>query len=175
MTARRVAFVCGWLCLSSAAYATNDDLYVTWAGAEPDKGASMWLIKRYVSPNAEIRLIPVDTSPASGTAFDIPQARYRRTHRESTFESLLRDYPINDPFVEKIGQLMHDIEINLWRPKRFPESITIEAATKAIAEGYADHQIPVTCFVPLFDHIYTWLKSGHTEADLIIPAECKDE
>jgi hypothetical protein len=132
MTARRVAFVCGWLCLSSAAYATNDDLYVTWAGAEPDKGASMWLIKRYVSPNAEIRLIPVDTSPASGTAFDIPQARYRRTHRESTFESLLRDYPINDPIVEK-------------------------------------------CFVPLFDHIYTWLKSGHTGADLIIPAACKDK
>ncbi len=176
MAVRVVASLCCWLTFSAVTRAAEDGaLYVTWEGAEPDKGASMWLILRRIDPQARIQVFPFESPLDSGIPFDVPQARHRRTHNTSTLESLLIEYPSDDPVIQKMGQLMHDIEINLWRPKRFPESLVIERTTKTIADRLPNGHISVTCFVALFDEIYSWLKSGQTTRPLSVPTSCQQK
>lgn len=148
---------------------------MTWEGVEPDKGASMWLILRHIDLDARIQVVPYESPLVSGTPFDVPQAKYRRTHNASTFESLLSEYPSADPVIQRMGRLMHDIEINLWRPKVFTESVIIEKITQAIAEGSPNGHISLPCFVSFFDDVYSWLKSGQTERPLNVPAQCSQK
>ena len=148
-------------------------IYVTWAGAEPDKGASAWFIKRYVDHDAVFRVVPQGSLVDAGTPFDVPQGRYRRVHNASTLETLLRDHPSQDLVVQRLGNLMHDIEINQWRPKVFAESQILEARVKNIDEEIGQGGIPMECFIPFFDGVYQWLKSESGNQDpLNTPEEC---
>jgi hypothetical protein len=159
---------------SRATYADDRHLYVTWEGAEPDKGAAAWYIKRHIDPLAVFQLSPQDTLFDSGTVFDTPQGRYRRTQSTSTFESLLRDYPSSDPIVRQIGDLMHDVEINIWMPKKHPESAIIESRLLGLDKAHGNRGLPISCFIDFFDNIYTWLKAKpHTEDTMVTPASCE--
>jgi len=162
----------GWP-LGDARSAGVSHLYVTWIGAEPDKGASAWYIKRHVDPQAIFQTAPEGYLFESGTVFDAPQGHYRRIQNASTLETLLRDYPSSDPIIAKLGLLMHDIEINIWQPKRFPESLAIESRVKEIGTAYGDKGIPMSCFIAFFDGVESWLRAGRTSTDLIPrPSAC---
>lgn len=161
---------------AGAAAGDRPRVFVTWAGAEADKGASAWYIARRISPGATLRVVPSGTADlGTGVPFDTPQSKYRRTHNASAFESLLLDYPSADPIVRRLAQLMHDIEINMWRPKAHAESRVLEAQVATIAARYPDKSIPLPCFIEYFDHVYVWLKSGNTDVPPTIPSACLPE
>ena len=153
--------------------ADHSHLYVTWSGLEPDKAASAWYIKRYVDPQAVFEIRPQGFLFDAGIPFDTPQARYRRTQSASTLESLLRDHPSDDPAILKLGQLMHDIEINIWQPKRFPESAVIESRVTQLNGVAGGEGAPIECLIELFDGVYVWLKSQHSDPMLLAqPVGC---
>lgn len=150
-----------------------ETVYVTWAGAEPDKGASLWYLLRHVAPGARVRVVEAGTVDlGAGTAVDTPQARYRRTHQLSTLESILLDHPTDDPTVTRLAAVMHDIEINLWRPKRFPESRPIEQAMLTIGARYPGNAVPTACFLAFFDGVYAWLHNANGQDGPGIPGAC---
>lgn len=147
--------------------------WVTWVGSEPDKGAAAWFIRRHVDPQARFLTAPVGATLAAGLAFDVPTARWRRTARATTFEMLLQDYPTADPVVTTLAHLLHDLEINLWRPKQFSESRELEIATRQLAARYADGNVPLDCFVLFFDTVYTWVQMRHARNRAIeLPETC---
>jgi hypothetical protein len=148
-------------------------LYVTWAGTEPDKGASAWYIKRHINPRAVFEVQPHGSMVERGTAFDTPFARYRRIHNASTMETLLREHPSSDPVVKKLALLTHDIEINLWQPKQYPESRVVEARVKELDATFGGH-VPMECFVAFFDNVYQWLEAQRADAEsLKTPQSCR--
>lgn len=150
-----------------------ETVYVTWAGAEPDKGASLWYLLRHVTPGARVRIIEAGSVDLGlGIAVDTPQARYRRTHQLSTLESILLDHPTNDPTVTRLAAVIHDIEINLWRPKRFPESTRLEQAMLTIGARYQSNAVPIACFLAYFDDVYAWMHNGNPQYGPDIPGEC---
>jgi len=171
---RLVTLMCAvlmWLPGVSLMASDDSHLYVTWAGMEPDKAASAWYIKRHVDTQAVFEVRAQGFLFDAGTPFDTPQARYRRTQSASTLESLLRDHPSDDPVIVKLGQLMHDIEINIWQPKRFAESAVIESRVRQLnGVGAA----PIECFIELFDGVYAWLKSQQRDPmSLAQPGGCE--
>nr|WP_320011082.1 chromate resistance protein ChrB domain-containing protein [uncultured Desulfobulbus sp.] len=99
-----------------------DFVFSTWDIFEADKLASIWLIKRYINPEAEIKIYPKGTHIKEGIPFDTPEAKFRRYHNASTYAVLMTHYDINDPTCEYISRIIHDIEINTWGVKAMPES-----------------------------------------------------
>jgi hypothetical protein len=152
-----------WIPEASVQAADPSHLYVTWSGLEPDKAASAWYIKRYVDPQAVFEIRPQGFLFDAGTPFDTPQARYRRTQSASTLESLLRDHPSADPAIVKLGQLMHDIEINIWQPKRFAQSAVIESRVRQLNGVAGGEAASIGCLIELFDGVYAWLKSQQSD------------
>ncbi len=115
---RRATLLVAWaLQALSVPAAPGADTYVSWEGSEADKGAALWYLRRHVAPQALIELLPYGAPLDRGTTFDVPQARYKRTHNSTAFEALLRDYPSADPTIQTMASVIHDIEINAWGAK----------------------------------------------------------
>jgi hypothetical protein len=173
----RAAWLMGvLLAVAKASVADDQHLYVTWEGAEPDKGAAAWYIKRHIDPQAVFMVRPQGFLFDSGTAFDTPQGRFRRTQSTSTLESLLREYPSSDATIRQMGELMHDIEINIWMPKRHPDSVIIESRLQAIDAAYGSRGLPIGCLIDFFDTIYSWLRTTpHTADAIAVPHGCQAE
>lgn len=113
-------------------------VYITWTSLEADKLASIWLIKRFIDEKAEFRFVENGTLVKNGAPFDTPDAEFRRYPNASCFESILRAYGIKDPALVKIGDITHDIEINYWQEKRFPESAVVADRVHAIIQNHPE-------------------------------------
>ncbi len=111
---------------SASSLAAGSALFTTWEGLETDKLASIWLIKRFVSPNAIIVFYPKNQVISEGIQFDTPFAAIKRKFNQSSFESLLSHYKIADPKLSRIACLIHDIEINVWEKKKYRKTRDIE-------------------------------------------------
>jgi len=133
--------------------------YVSWATLETDKLATVWLLQRVVAPHAEFVFVPKHTLVTNGIAFDTPDAELRRSHSLSCFQSVLRKHAIRDPVLQYIGRLTHDIEVNHWAQKRYPESAGLEARIRELIATYgADPQVCVAHALPVFDALRARLR-----------------
>jgi len=136
-------------------------VWVTWKGAEPDKGASAWYLKRFVRSDVRFREVdPGLLDLGAGMPFDVPQADFRRTHKLAVYEQLQLAYPVADPVAKRLGDIIHDIEINLWQPKKFVESAVIETAAMEYSKSRVDGSIPLPCYVAWFELIYSSLQEN---------------
>lgn len=106
--------------------------YVTRESLEPDKLASIWLIKRHVNKDARFVLVADGVPLTNGIPFDTPEAEFRRYANLSCFESILKKHQISDPAIRHIGEIIHDIEINYWGEKRFAESEPLNRQVREI-------------------------------------------
>lgn len=149
-------------------------LYVTWSGAEPDKGATAWYIKRYVDKDAVFEVKPNGFLFEEGIAFDTPQARYRRIQNAAAMEMLLRDYPSSDPAINKMASIVHDIEVNMWQAKVYPESAWLDVRMKEIDAANGSTGTSIECYLDFFDNVYQWLKVNSSSPDTLpTPTSCR--
>ena len=65
---------------SAGPAADADHFYVTRDDFEPDKCASIWLIKRFIDPQAVFVIRPAGAPLKPGIPFDVPEAELRRYH-----------------------------------------------------------------------------------------------
>jgi len=119
-----------------------------------DRVSSAWLIRRFIDPKAKfafsaqpIRMrgaIPFDTF--DGTGF---------THKDDrcTFETLCREFRINDPRVSTLAQIVHDADL---RDEKFGrvEGQAIEAALMGWAEESLDDHEILKRGMQLFEGLY---------------------
>lgn len=103
-------------------------VFATWNIFEFDKCASIWLIKRFVDPGTQIRLYQKREHIKDGIPFDTLDAKFRRYHNASTYETLLTHYELEDKHLIYIGKIVHDIEVNVWEKKTLPETRGVQQA-----------------------------------------------
>ena len=139
--------------------------YITWDGIEPDKWASVWLIKRHIDPQAEVVLRPVGAPTDSGIAFGVPDAKYKRAHGVSIYESLREGFQKDDPALQELSRIIHDIEISPWAAKTSEHSDTVEQAFRQLQDHFETRIVPVDCYGRFFDEVYALLSAGSADSD----------
>jgi hypothetical protein len=132
-------------------------IFATWDIFEADKCASIWLIKRFIDPEAQIRLVPKGETIEGAIPFDTPEARLRRYHNASTFETLLHHYQLKNPRLRYLGEIIHDIEINTWQRKRMKESRLVIDRIQAIMEESGSGAEIIERSMTYFDELYASL------------------
>lgn len=147
-----------FVCLFGPAWASPKEeeahVFSTWEGFEADKCASIWLIKRFVDPEAVFRFFPKEEAPMAGIAFDTPDAQLRRYHNRSTYESILVHYRITDQKLLYIGRIMHDIEINVWEKKKMPETTEVRKTLDSIIGNGKDREDVIQKSMEFLDALY---------------------
>jgi len=89
-------------------------LWVTRHKPHVDRCASAWLIKRFIDREARFDFISKeDPFPKGSIAFTLPGAQIKPIEgKQTTYDILLEKYNINDPVAIRIGELVHDFEID---------------------------------------------------------------
>ena len=126
--------------------------FATWQGIEPDKWATLWLIKRHLSTDAYFLLTPAgETLPHDTVAFGVPQASLRRANHESMFRRLKQAMNIDSKALDDLDQIIHDVEVNIWDAPSHPHSSWFESMYRQLQARYERDQVPVDCYLAFFD------------------------
>lgn len=132
----------------------GEAVYSTWNDFEADKLASIWLIKRFIAPEAQIEIYSKGEIIKRGVQFDTPYADLSRKFNLSTFESLLRYYKINDARLNRMGEIIHDVEINVWEEKAFENSREIAVNISVIIEESNSNNEIINRSLKYFDGLF---------------------
>lgn len=135
--------------------------YVTWDGLEPDKWASVWLIKRHIAPDAEVIIKPVGAPVGDGIPFGTPEAQFRREHGASLYANLLQSYGSDDRALQQLSEIIQDIEITPWTDDKHQDSAIIEQAFRRLQEQFDGRDVPIACYGEFFDRVYEGLLREH--------------
>lgn len=87
--------------------------WATRAGIHIDRAACAWLIRRYVDPEAEFLFVndPAEV-PEDAIAFDMRGVELSHHHGDCSFETILRRYDLTDPVLWRIGEIVHEADLD---------------------------------------------------------------
>ena len=140
--------------------ATRDYRSRTWVTRprpEIDRVGSGWLIRKFIDPKA--KFIFAKRIPANGRAvsFDMLDAEFSHHGEDCTFETLLKRFRIQDKAAHKIGEMIHDADLDDGKFQR-TECIGIDRVLKGWArEGISDQEI-LRRGLQCFDGLYAFLR-----------------
>ena len=87
--------------------------WVTWENVGVDRMACAWLIQRFVDSKAEFVFVPPGYKPLPERAepFDIPGARLSHRRGHCTFHTMLKEYELKDPILQRIARIVDEADV----------------------------------------------------------------
>jgi hypothetical protein len=138
--------------------------WVTRSGAQVDRIACPWLIKKFVDSQAEFIFVPVDkvkevAKEEDAIPFDSPDVEL--THYEEggvehvSFDAIIKKYDLKDPALLKLAEIVRGADAKV--PHEPPSE---SAGLKAAARGFRflardDHDNMARQF-PTYDALYAY-------------------
>jgi len=131
--------------------------WATRRGIHVDRAASAWLISTYVDREAEFLYVDdLDDVPSNATAFDMVGCELSHHRDDVTFETILRRYDLGDPVLWRIGQIVHeaDVEDDLYDA---PEAVGLDVIIRALGISHDDESVR-TITATLLNSLYEYLR-----------------
>jgi hypothetical protein len=133
-------------------------LWATRRGCHVDRTACIWLIRRFVDPDASFAFFgdPAE-APEGAELFDVVGARLSHRGEDCSFETFLRDYDlIGDPVLGEIAEIVHDADLMDEKYAR-PESEGLDAIVRGMQLSLPDDQTLSGYTDVLYDGLYAYL------------------
>ena len=118
-----------------ATWVTRKDVFV-------DRIASAWLIRRYIDPRAKFKFVAASGYKAKPgeLRFDMYQGEFGHEGDRCTFETLLRHFALRGKGLQRIAEIVHDIDLKDEKFGR-EEAAGIAAVFRGIrASSKDDHE-----------------------------------
>ena len=131
-------------------------VWLTRPRPEIDRVGSAWLIRKFIDPKARFIFASKRPSNRRVVTFDMLDGDFSHERDDCTFETLLRRFGIQDRAVQKIGEMIHDADLDDEKFGR-DECVGIDRVLKGWArEGFSDQEILRRGF-QCFDALYAFL------------------
>ena len=131
--------------------------WVTRPRPEIDRVGSAWLIRRFIDAKAQFVFAPKPASVRDALPFDFPEGEFSHQGEDCTFETLLKRFGIADKHLRKIGEMVHDADLEDSKFQR-AECVGIDRVLKGWAKrGMSDDDILLNGG-SLFDGLYAYLQ-----------------
>jgi len=131
--------------------------WLTRPRPEIDRVGSAWLISKFIDPQAKFVFAPTAQSVPEAIPFDMLDAEFSHHGNCCTFETLIKRFAISDKSVAKIGEMIHDADLDDARFQRV-EAVGIDRVLKGWAkEGLPDEEILRRGF-ECFDALHAFLQ-----------------
>jgi hypothetical protein len=129
--------------------------WVTRPRPHVDRLASIWLIRRFVDPQARVRY--GDTPRRGEVPFDMPEVQFGHHGGRCTFETLIAAFGLGgdsgDPALGLLAEIVHEIDLGDGTSAR-PEIAGLDGILRGwLAAGWTDAAIE-SAGVPLFEGLY---------------------
>lgn len=115
--------------------------WATRTGIHVDRAASAWLLATYVDDEAEFVYVDdLDDVPDDATPFDMVGCALSHHGDDVTFETILRANDIVDPVLWRIGEIVHQADVE---DDRFdaPEAAGLDVIIRALGLDHDDEEV----------------------------------
>jgi hypothetical protein len=131
--------------------------WLTRPRPEIDRVGSAWLISKFIDRKPKFVFAPTAEAVPGAIPFDMLDAEFSHHGNYCTFETLTRRFLISDKSLVKIGEMIHDADLDDARFQRI-EAVGIDRVLKGWAkEGLSDREILRRGF-ECFDALYAFLQ-----------------
>lgn len=129
--------------------------WVTRSGIHVDRMASGWLIKRFIDADAKFKFVLPKSyrHEEHELRFDMFDGEFTHQGDRCTFEVLLERFKLADRALERIAEIVHDIDLKDAAYGR-PEKAGIEEMINAIATAHAEDEVRLSRASAAFDDLY---------------------
>ena len=135
----------------------REKTWLTRPRPEIDRVGSAWLISKFIDPKATFVFAPTAQAVPEAIPFDMLDAEFSHHGNCCTFETLTKRFAISDKAVTKIGEMIHDADLDDARFQRV-ECVGIDRMFKGWAkQGLPDEEILRRGF-ECFDALYSFLQ-----------------
>ncbi len=87
-------------------------LWATRRGCHVDRTACVWLIRRFVDPQAAFAFLgDPSEAPQGAELFDVAGARLSHHGDDCSFETFLKEYNLSDPVLAEIAEIVNDADL----------------------------------------------------------------
>src|SRR4051794_2765235 len=115
--------------------------WLTRPRPEIDRVGSAWLISKFIDRKPKFVFAPTADALPSAIPFDILDTEFSHHGNYCTFETVIRRFAISDKAVAKIGEMIHDADLDDAKFQRV-EAVGIDRVLKGWAkEGLPDKEI----------------------------------
>ena len=147
---------------SARTFRREDFLGKTWVtrkGIYVDRIASAWLIRRFIDPDARFKFVPPKGyRPQPGELrFDMFEAEFTHEGDRCTLEVLIERMVIDDPALNPIAEIVHDIDLKDSKFGR-QETPGIERLVAGIAMAHKDDENRLARAAAVFDDLYEYFR-----------------
>jgi hypothetical protein len=117
-----------------------------------DRLASAWLIKKFIDVEAEfLWLSDPKQSPDSAVGFDFDGATFSHLGPWVTFEVLLRSFSLTMPALQRLGHLVHSLDLGGAQPK---EAAGLSAVLTGLQQVHREDAELLKATFPIFDALF---------------------
>ena len=133
--------------------------WATRAGIHADRAACAWLLRRFVDEDASFMFV-ADLSEVTedATPFDMRGVELSHHGGDCSFETILRRYDLTDPVLWRIGQVVHEADIDDERYDA-PEAPGLDVILRGLSMTTSDDEI-VELAQRIFDGMYEFYRRG---------------
>jgi len=131
--------------------------WLTRPRPEIDRVGSAWLIARFIDRKPKFVFASTADAIPGAIPFDMLDAEFSHHGEDCTFETLLKRFRVQDKAAHKIGEMIHDADLEDDKFER-TECIGIDRVLKGWArEGISDKEI-LRRGLQCFDGLYAFLR-----------------
>lgn len=124
-----------------------------------DRLASAWLIKQFIDPQAHfVWLNSPEDCPDNALGFDFDGATFTHVAEKVTFETLLASFDLRHVALQRIGKLVHYLDVGGYQPR---EAAGVEYILMGLRETLNDDDQLLLAAKQVFDSLYT----AHTKGE----------
>ena len=127
-----------------------------WATRERpwvDRLACGWLIRRFIDNEARFVWLKAQAKcPKNALGFDFDGARFSHTPNRVSFETLLASFGLESPPLQRLGLLVHGLDIGGVLP---PEAAGVERVLAGMREAITDDDQLLHVAATVFEGLYT--------------------
>ena len=133
-------------------------LWATRRGCHVDRTACIWLIRRFIDPEASFAFFgdPAE-APEGAEPFDVVGARLSHRGEDCSFETFLKDYELEDRVLREIAEIVHDADLMDEKYAR-PESEGLDAIVRGMQLSLPDDHTLAGHTDTLYDGLYAYLR-----------------
>jgi len=128
-------------------------VWVTRPHPGVDRMSSAWLIKKFIDPESKFVFADKPDEIPDAVPFDMFGVKFSHEGNFCTFETLMRRFGIRDAAIERIGQIVHDIDLKEERYD-LPETVAVGRVVEGLRQVHHDDQRLLDQGMELFEALY---------------------
>jgi hypothetical protein len=122
-----------------------------------------WLIRKYIDPQASFEFVAAGTNPlpAGSEPFDIPGVRFSHRRGHCTFYTLLHEYQLKDPVLERIARMIDEVD-EVQEVMVEPAAYGVDLICRGIRLTSQDDRVALERSTIVYEALYSQLASELT-------------